>query len=123
MPSVKNDFKGLAGNKWIILTAALLAFYSLAGFFLAPWLIKRHLPALAERYQLQTTVEEVDINPFLFSGELRKFALYERGGTPVLKMDRVFVDFALSSLIQRALILAEIRLENPEIILVIITSP
>jgi len=94
----------------------LLLVYTLAGFFLAPWLAKRELLALIEAETgLPATVEELRINPFVISAEAKGFALRETDGRAFIGFDRLFLNFQLSSLIKRALVFREVSLDTPRI--------
>ena len=99
-----------------LIAAGLLALYALAGFFLAPYLLQREIPRFAEtRLQAQASAAEVRVNPFLLTVEVRGFRLAERGQSPALAFDRLFVDFESSSLFRWAWTFADITLERPEL--------
>ena len=101
----------------LVLAACALAIYALGGFVVAPWWIKRELPQILKtKLDATGTVGEIAINPFLFTVEVRDFALTESGGSkPAIAFDRLFVDFEASSLIHRAWTFADITLELPRI--------
>jgi hypothetical protein len=100
-----------------ILAAGAIALYALAGFIAAPWYIKRALPDyLRENLNATGSVGEVRVNPFIFTLEARDFALTESGGkTPAIAVERLFVDFELSSLFRRAWTFAAITVERPRV--------
>ncbi|MFA5495367.1 MAG: DUF748 domain-containing protein, partial [Porticoccaceae bacterium] len=92
---------------------AVLA-YTLAGFFLAPWIAKRQLVAVVgELVERPVVVEKVRINPYVLSVEASGFAITEQDGRPLLGFDRLYVNFQLSSLLRWAWSFREVRLEGP----------
>jgi len=94
---------------WLL---AALVLYALLGFLLVPWLLRTQgesrVAALLER---PFTIESAAFNPFLLRAELAGLALTEPDGAPLLGLDRLVVDFELSSLFRWALTFAEVRLE------------
>ena len=94
----------------------LFAFYTLAGFFLVPRLIARHVPRYVhEQLGRRAEIGEVRVNPLLFKIDIRQFRLQEADGRPLLGFDRLFVAFELTSVFRAAWTFAEIRLEAPRV--------
>lgn len=93
----------------------LFGLYALAGFLIAPRLIRgalledipKSLPGIIP------TVGAVHFNPLLLQLEVRDFALADSAGEKLLGFDRFFVAFELSSLWHRAYSFANIELEKP----------
>jgi hypothetical protein len=107
-------------NRWLIGGAAALGVYTLAGFFLVPYLVRHYVPKIAaETFQRQAAIGEVRFNPFLFRLEASDFAFRDTGGEPMLAIERLLVDFEVSSLARWAWTFAEIRVEGPALDLVI----
>ncbi len=107
-------------RRWALGLAIAVGLYALAGFLLAPYLVQRFVPEFAhERLQRQAELGEVRINPFLLTFEARDLALREADGRPILALDRLFVDLEVKSLFRWAWTLAEIRLEGPDLHLVL----
>lgn len=103
-------------SKRILVGLLGLLIYALAGFVLAPWLVRQQLPKLVEEHLgAQATIGDVRINPFLFSFEATDLAIAEKSGLPVLQVGRVFLDFETSSLLRRAWTLRELSIERPAI--------
>jgi hypothetical protein len=99
----------------IALGAAVLL-YTLAGFWLAPWLLQRELPRLFERqFGARATVEDIRVNPLLFTVEVRGLEVAESGGLRAFEIGLARVDFELSSLLRWAWTFKEIRIEKPVI--------
>ncbi|CAL1241528.1 DUF748 domain-containing protein [Candidatus Methylocalor cossyra] len=111
-----NRFLKLARNPWLLGLVAALMLYTLAGFSLVPFLVRHYIPRLAaEQLQRKATVGDVQFNPFLFTFEANDFALEEQDGRPLVGFRRLFMDFELKSLIERAWTFAEVRLEGPSV--------
>ncbi|MGM0631685.1 MAG: DUF748 domain-containing protein [Pseudomonadota bacterium] len=85
---------------WLLLALVL---YTLGGFFLAPWLVERQLVSLsAERADLTTTVDNIDINPYTFTFTMEGLDVTDSDASPLLGLERVFINFELGSLVRRA---------------------
>jgi hypothetical protein len=94
--------------------ALLVSLYALAGFVLAPKMLRS---ALIENCQkllhLTPTVGEIHLNPFKLQLDVRDFAIPDRAGVKLVGFDRFFVDVELASLWRRALVLKDIELVAP----------
>lgn len=101
--------------------AILAAVYTLAGFLLAPSLLKRLLPQYAaEQLHARLTMEAIRINPILFTCEIKGLRLEQEGDNdPILAVERLFVDFETESLFRRAWTFADLVIEKPAIHLTI----
>ncbi len=107
-------------RRWGIGSAVAVGLYALAGFLLAPYLVQRYVPQFAaETLQRQAEVGEVRINPFVLTFEARDLALREADGRPILALDRLFVDLEAWGLFRWAWAFAEIRVEGPDLHLVL----
>jgi hypothetical protein len=94
--------------------AALLAAYALAGFVIAPRLVRSALlKDIPEAIGAMPTVGEIRINPFLFQVTVDQFSLSAPGGGKLLGFDRLFIDFEVSSIWHRAYSFAAIDLTSP----------
>ncbi|RPJ46834.1 MAG: DUF748 domain-containing protein [Betaproteobacteria bacterium] len=106
----------IATSRLTVISLLLVLLYALLGFLAAPWLVRQQLPKLVEQHLgTQASVGDVRINPFLFSFEARDLAIAEKGGLPLLQVDRLFVDLEASSLLRWAWTFREIRIERPVI--------
>jgi len=99
----------------IVLGVALvIGLYALAGFLIAPKLLRSKLLAeIPKTLNVTPTVGDIHINPFLFKLDLKNFALATPDGGKLLGFDRLLVDFDLSSLWHRAYTFNRIRLDAP----------
>ena len=96
--------------------ALLLAIYALAGFVLAPRLIRSTLmKEIPKTLGVTPKVGEIHVNPFLFQLEIKDFALLAPNGETLLGFARFFVDFELSSIWHRAYSFANIAIDAPTV--------
>jgi uncharacterized protein involved in outer membrane biogenesis len=92
----------------------LLLVYSLAGFFLVPWVAKRVLVSEVQNYvRLPTSLEELRFNPWTLAIEARGFAIREPDESVIVGFDRLFINIQTSSLFRWALTFREITLDQP----------
>ncbi len=103
-------------NKAFIIAVALMITYTLAGFFLVPYLIKRQAIRFAqESLKCPLVMEEVRVNPYALTLDIRNFDLKERDGSPLLAFKAFFINFEISSLWRWAWTFADVRLEGPAV--------
>src|SRR5210317_1824465 len=103
-------------KKPLIIAAAVIIVYALLGFFLAPWLIDRTATnAVRDNLGVELTLQKVSVNPFVLSLQIDGLELDEPGGSPFLAVDRIFINFQLSSLFRWALTFREFYIESPEL--------
>jgi hypothetical protein len=92
----------------------LLALYALAGFVLAPRILRSTLMQdIQKTLGVTPAVGEIRINPFLFQLEIKDLSLAAPNGGKLLGARRLFVDFELSSIWHRAYSFAVIDLDAP----------
>ena len=98
---------------WLLL---LVLSYTLAGFFLAPWLIKRELPAITQHFLQRTgQVEEVKFNPWSLRLQANNFKLSDTDDSVLAAFDELVINLQVRSLFQMALVLREASIKGPEI--------
>lgn len=101
-------------SKTLIISVALIITYTLAGFFLAPYLIKRQSTQFArESLNCRMVMEEVRVNPYTLTLNIKNFDLKKREGFPLIAFKAIFVNFEIASLWRRAWTFADVRLEGP----------
>lgn len=95
---------------------SLLLLYTLAGFFIVPWVARQQIiDQVGELVDRPVTLEVLRVNPFVLSVEARDFAITENDATRMLSFERLYVNFQLSSLFRWALTFREITLEHPSL--------
>ncbi len=95
--------------------ALLLGLYAIAGFWLAPRLVRNALMTEIPKTLAGVTpsVGEIHINPFLLQVEVKDFDLTGPQGTKLVGFARLFVDFEVSSLWHRAYTFGNIDIDSP----------
>ncbi|MDZ5645964.1 DUF748 domain-containing protein [Nitrospirillum sp. BR 11828] len=92
---------------------AILLTYTVAGFLVAPLLIRRQVVDLAQAtFQRPATLDGVSVNPYALSVELRGFRLTEADGGPLLGFDRLYVRLAPGGLLRWAWGIADIQVQG-----------
>ncbi len=87
---------------WLWILLALLL-YTLGGFIVAPWLVERQMVNIsAERAGLNTSIDNIDINPLTLTLTMEGLDVTDRENEPLLSLERLFVNFELGSLWHRA---------------------
>ncbi|HSN57606.1 MAG TPA: DUF748 domain-containing protein, partial [Candidatus Sulfomarinibacteraceae bacterium] len=97
-------------------TALVAAFlvYTLAGFFLVPWIARKLIINTArERTGREVFVEDVRCNPFALSLTVRGFSMPDRPGLTLLSFEELYANAEISSLFRWALTLKELRIDEP----------
>jgi hypothetical protein len=80
----------------IAIAAAALTVYA----FLAPWLVKKNaVEIVADTFGTKLRIEKVTINPFVLSLQIDGVELDDPADAPVLRIQTLFVNFQLSSLV------------------------
>jgi Domain of Unknown Function (DUF748) len=92
----------------------LIAVYALAGFWLAPKLLRNALlDEIPKTVGLKPAIGAIRINPFLLQLEVKNFSLSDPGGEQLLGFERFFVEFELSSIWHRAYTFGNIDIASP----------
>jgi uncharacterized protein involved in outer membrane biogenesis len=98
---------------WVLLPFLLLALYSVAGFWLAPWLIRSEaVDWVHDKLHKQLSLGEIRVNPFRFTIDITDAAVND-AGKPMVAARRVHLDFALPSLLAHSYRLDALRLDRP----------
>ena len=101
-------------SKPFIICAVAFVIYTLAGFFLAPWLVRHYVPKIVkDRIKKQASIGEVRVNPYLYKVEATDFRMEELDGQPISSFKRLFIDYELKSLFKWAWTFRQLSLEGP----------
>ncbi|NOR18522.1 MAG: DUF748 domain-containing protein, partial [Xanthomonadales bacterium] len=93
----------------------LVVLYTLTGFFLVPWAIKKELPALAQKFLLRDAqVQEIRFNPWTLRLQANGFELNDLDGSKLASFDELVVNLQMRSIFQFALAFHEVSLTAPE---------
>jgi hypothetical protein len=95
--------------------ALLLGVYAIAGFWLAPKLLRSNLMKEIPQTLPGVTpgVGEIRVNPFLFQLEIKDFSLTGANDIKLAGFERLFVDFEVSSIWHRAYTFSHIEIGSP----------
>jgi outer membrane protein OmpA-like peptidoglycan-associated protein len=101
-------------KKAVVITAILVALYTILGFLVAPPILKFILISnISEQTGRNASVNKIKVNPFAFSVTLQGFEMNEPDGGQFVAFDEFYVNFQLSSIFRQAFTFAEIRLIGP----------
>ena len=104
------------GKPFLILLVVSLLIYTLAGFFLAPYLINRQLTGFVSKDLGRfLSIEKVRLNPYTLTVEFSDLALTEADGSPLFSFQRFFANFELKSLLRWTWTFDEVSLNRPEL--------
>jgi hypothetical protein len=111
--------RGQRSPKWLrllFIAAGLFAFYVIAGFFIAPAIVRTQLQKrLSAELGREVRVEKVALNPLTLSGALEGFAIRERDGTKnFVAWTRAFANFDSWSLLVGEWRFDEVTLDGAE---------
>jgi len=107
-------------SKYLIIAAAALLLYVLAGFLVAPRILHWYVPKFAQQsLHCRADVGKIRINPLLLTLEVEQFALQQADEAPLAAFARLFVDLEMSSLFRWAVVVRELNIDQPEFHLVV----
>ncbi len=96
--------------------AVLVGLYALFGFRTVPELVREQARDFVQaNYGRELQLGDIRFDPFKLQLEIEDLLLPDRDGQLLLAFERLFVDFELSSLWQRAFVFREVRLEEPAV--------
>lgn len=107
---------------WIALCviAGLLLIYTLAGFFLVPYIARTQVTSyVTQTLHRHIALGDIRFNPYTLQAQIRDFELTEVDGSPLIAFSYLRVNAGLASLWQRAINLQEVQLDAPDVQLVI----
>jgi hypothetical protein len=109
------QFAKLKTFRIAVIVVLLVGVYALAGFVLAPKLLRNALmdEIPKQLVGVKPAVGEIHVNPFLFQVEIKDFSLTGAQGTTLAGFKRFFIDFELSSLWHRAYTFSRIDIGAP----------
>jgi uncharacterized protein involved in outer membrane biogenesis len=102
---------------WLIsIPLLLIGLYALLGFKVAPGIVRDQAQKFVrENYGRELAIGEIRIHPFKLQVEARDVALPDADGRPMLGFARLFADFELASIWNRAFTFREVAIEAPEV--------
>ena len=102
-------------RKPLIGLAIAIVVYAILGFFLAPWIVANTATnAVRENLGVELKLEKVAVNPFVLSLRIDGLELDEPDGDVFLTIERIFINFQLSSLFRWAVTFREFYINSPK---------
>ncbi|MEE9412408.1 MAG: DUF748 domain-containing protein, partial [Methylococcales bacterium] len=100
---------------WIIGSVIFLCLYSLAGFFLVPWLITSQTPSLIkENLGREASLKDATFNPYTLELDINGFEMFEHDGQPFASFERLYINYGLwSSISHLSVAFQEVLLDKP----------
>lgn len=101
--------------KWALWGAGVFAVIGVAGFLIAPPLVKSVAQStLSDLLHRPVSIEGVSINPYALSAEVRGFRMQERNGdATALSFTSLYVNLGLESLFRGGVVVEELKLVEP----------
>jgi hypothetical protein len=94
----------------------LVGLYALLGFKVAPGIARTQAQKFVrEHYGRELAVGEIHIQPFKLQIEVRDLVLPDADGQPMLGFARLFADFEVASIWNRAYTFREVTIDAPEV--------
>ena len=101
-------------KRLLIVFGALFVLYAIAGFFVAPGIVRSQILTNLDRVlTTKARLERVRVNPLALSVTLERFAIPESSGTTAVAFDKLYLRFSVFSPFFRAWTLDELRIEKP----------
>lgn len=101
-------------RKLIYWVLALLALYTIVGFFILPPIIRSvAIKQLSAQLDRKVSIQAVKLNPFVPSVTIRGLLIEDKDGQPFVSWDEVYVNFQLTSIFAKALTFREVGVTRP----------
>src|SRR5690349_4055708 len=102
------------GRKAVLWIAGAMLFYTLAGFFILPPIVRAvAIKQLSSALDRQVTIQKVKLNPYTLSATIRGLLIQDKDRQPLVSWDEVYVNFQIVSLFNRAWIFKEVSATQP----------
>jgi uncharacterized protein involved in outer membrane biogenesis len=103
-------------RRLVIALALLLTIYAAVGFWLVPYVARLSIEKyVVKDLHRRVVIKGIRVNPFTLAAEISGFSLAEADNTPIASFDLLRMDAQLSSIVYRAWTFAEVRLERPNL--------
>lgn len=101
-------------RKLVLWSVGLLLFYTIAGFFIAPPIVRSvAAKQIGKELNREVTIAKVKLNPFAMSATIRGFLIQDKDGKPFVSWDEVYANFEFWSLFTRTYVFKEINTSHP----------
>lgn len=97
-----------------LILVGLVALYALLGFLVLPAYLRAKIPTmLSEQLGRPVTVGDIAVNPFALTLTVKEFDIRDQDQSPLIGFEDLYVNIAISSILNRALTFDQIRLRIP----------
>lgn len=103
----------------LVVVLGLVAAYTLAGFFLVPYLGQRELARFAQAIDRHAEAARLSFNPYTWELEAQGVKLAERNGQAIAAVERLYADFDFTSVFGKAWRFDEVAVEGARLDVVI----
>ena len=94
--------------------SGLLFFYTIAGFFIAPPIVRVVAARqISRQLNREVIIVKVKLNPYVMSATIDGFLISDKDGKPFVSWDEVYANFQLWSLFTRTYVFREITVTHP----------
>jgi hypothetical protein len=101
-------------RKLIYWVLGLLIFYTVTGFLILPPIVRAvAVKQLSSQFDRKVSIQQVKINPYVFSTTIRGLLIEDKDGEPFLSWDEVYVNFQPTSIFRKEWTFADIRVTHP----------
>lgn len=107
-------------SKFFLISVGALLLFTLAGFILAPHMIRWYVPKYTQdQLKCHASMGKVRLNPFLLRFEVNDFSLSGPDGAPLVSFAKLYLDCEMTGFFHWAIHFQDIRLEKPSVNLVV----
>jgi uncharacterized protein involved in outer membrane biogenesis len=98
--------------KWALI---VLVVFTITGFFILPPVLKSVLiNKLSEQLHRTTSIQEIKVNPFMLSLDIKGFEIKERNGPEIfVSFDELYLNLQTASIFRRGVIISELKIKKP----------
>jgi Domain of Unknown Function (DUF748) len=101
-------------RKLIYWVLGLWLFYTVFGFLILPPIVRAvAVKQLSSQLDRKVSIQQVKINPYVFSTTIRGLYIEDKDGEPFISWDEVYVNFQITSIFRKEWTFAEIRVVWP----------
>ena len=117
---MRSGIRRFLTSKFFLISVGALLLFTLAGFILAPHVIRWYVPKYTQdQLKCQASMGKVRLNPFLLRFEVNDFSLSGPDGAPLVCFAKLYLDCEMSGFFHWAIHFQDIRLEKPSVNLVV----
>ncbi|MFH0995842.1 MAG: DUF748 domain-containing protein, partial [Pseudomonadota bacterium] len=117
---MRSGIRRFLTSKYFLISAGVLLLFTLAGFILAPHVIRWYVPKYTQdQLKCQAGMGKVRLNPFLLQFEVNDFSLSGPDGALLVRFEKLYLDCEMTGFFHWAIHFKDIRLEKPSVNLVV----